>query len=161
MQLKYSNDNQLCRTSKGNLTLSQITNATVTVLMIQKRCSSTVHYKNRHSSVIIVTDKRPHHNNYYSKSPCIGDMLFCNTRTVTWLAATSTNEISAADVFGQNRDMLDKRGSNATDATMLENVHKDVWWRSNIDLSMLSSGEHEDVFDNWHTLGTMIYSLNI
>lgn len=79
---------------------------TATVLMIQKRCSSTVHYKIRHSSAIRVTDKTPHNNTYYSISSCMGGMLFCNTRTVMWLAATSTAEISAADVSGQKEECV-------------------------------------------------------
>lgn len=54
----------------------------------------------------LVTDKTPHNNTYYSISSCMGGMLFCNTRTVTWLAATSTAEISAADVSGQKEECV-------------------------------------------------------
>lgn len=149
MHLKFCNDNQLLKDIKGKPDpVSEIT--TATVLMIQKRCSSTVRYKNRHGSAIRVTDETPHYNTYYSISSCMGGMLFCNTRTVTWLAATSTNEISAADVFWtktkkkrkeKKKKTSDKfsRGSKATDATTLENFHNDVEWRSNIDL-VCSSG---------------------
>lgn len=46
-----------------------------------------------------------HYSTYYNVSSCTGGLWFCNTRTVTGLAATSTSGISAAK--GHKRDILD------------------------------------------------------
>lgn len=81
--------------------VSEIT--TATVLMIQKRRSTTVTFTKIDTALPLrVTDKTPHHNTYHSTSSCMGGMFCFVTPELshdTAAAATSTNQISAAGCF--------------------------------------------------------------
>ena len=105
--------------------------------------------------------KHLYHNTYYSISSCMGGMLFCNTRTVTWLAATSTNEIAAADVSGQNGGVLDKKRKQSHWCHNVKKLPQWCWVKKQYRLrcALLDRWDCYKYVDKWHALGTMIYSL--
>ncbi len=142
--------------------VSEIT--TATVLMIQKRRSSTAHYKNRHSSAIRVTDeKHLTTNTYYSILSCMGGMLFLQNQNCH-MAGCYINpwDLCCTRFRTKKEDMWDKiwRGNKATDATMFKKLPQWCWVKKQNPLSDLRwTVEMVLNVDSWRTFGTMIYPL--
>jgi len=123
----FFNDNQLCRTSKGNQTLSHHQITTATVLVIQKS-NAALQYVTKIDAVLPRQNTSLRNLRYISS--CMGGVLFCNTRTVAWLAAAAApaneiNQWSLLQILFQDKrgTCCIKRKRSRADATMLKNFH--------------------------------------